>query len=44
MTICKMQDKSLDVLTKSKTANMTSMIWATRLVDEREVKRRKGDP
>ena len=44
MTICKMQDKPFDVLTRNKTANMTSVDWATQLVTEYEAERRKGWP
>ena len=44
MAICKKRDKSFDVLTKNKITNMTSVEWATQLVDESEVKRRKGWP
>ena len=41
MTICKMRDKPYDTLTNNRTANMTSMVWATRLVNECGVKRSK---
>ena len=42
MTIWKMRDKSSDVQTKNRTADMTLVDWATRLVNKCEVKRRKG--
>ena len=41
MTQCKMRDKPFDVLTKNRVADMTSLDWATRLVNECEVKRKK---
>ena len=41
MTICKMRGKPFDVVTKSRIAGMTSVDWATGLVNEYEVKRRK---
>ena len=42
MMICKMRDKPFDVLIKNRNANMTSVGCATQLVDECQVKRRKG--
>ena len=42
MTQCKMWDKAFDSLTKNRVADMTSVDWATQLVNECEVKRRKG--
>ena len=39
-----MWDKPFDVLTKKRVADMTSVDWATRLVNECEVRRRKGLP
>ena len=44
MKICKKRDKSFDVLIKNGTANITLVDWATRLVNECEAKKRKGDP
>ena len=44
MTICTMWEKPFDVLIKIKIANMTSVDCATQLVDERQVKQRKGWP
>ena len=41
-TVCKMRDKPFDVLIKNRIPNMTSVDWTTQLVDECEVKRRKG--
>ena len=41
MTICKTRDKPLDVVTKNRVVDMTSVDWATPLVNECEVKRRK---
>ena len=37
-----MRDKPFDVLNKNSMANMTSVDCATQLVDECQVKRRKG--
>ena len=44
MTICKMQDSPFDVLIKNRIASITSVDWATQLVDECEFKRRKRRP
>ena len=42
MMICKARVKPFDVLIKSRMTNMTSVDRATQLVDEYQVKRRKG--
>ena len=42
MMICKIRVKPFDVLIKNRMANMTSVDRATQLVDEYQVKRRKG--
>ena len=42
MMKCKMRVKPFDVLNIKKIANMTSVDCATQLVDESQVKRRKG--
>ena len=41
MTICKTRVKPFDVVIKNRKANMTSVDWATQLVDEWQVERRK---
>ena len=42
MTTFKTRVKPFDVLTKNRMANLTSVDRATQLVDECQVKRRKG--
>ena len=42
--ICKTQVNPFDVMIKNRMANMTSVDCATQLVDEFQVKRRKGWP
>ena len=42
--ICKTQVKPFDVLIKNRMAKMTSVDCATQLVDECQVKQRKGWP
>ena len=44
MMICKTRVEPFDVLIKSRMTIMTSVDRATQLVDECQVKRRKGDP
>ena len=39
-----MRDKPFEILTKNRTANMTSVGWATQLVNELGVKENKSDP
>ena len=41
MTICKMRDKFFDVLSKQKNADMMSLDWATRLVNEYEIEKKE---
>ena len=42
MMICKTRVKPFDVLIKNRMANMTSVDGATQLVDEFQVKQKKG--
>ena len=44
MTICKIRGKPFDVLIKNRSANMTSVDWATRLINECGAKGRKRWP
>ena len=44
LTLCKTRDKPFDVLTKIRVADITSRNWASRLVNEYEVKRTKRWP
>ena len=41
MTHCKMREELFDVVTKNRVADMASGDWASRMVNECEVKRRK---